>query len=263
MALHDNRYHVHQLLREYYFFVHSPSKTPRDDGGTFETKSMTVTLIPITSMSPSMAEMYPSKISFLGQNLLLEFQDIKSIPGAVTFTDAPFFDDPVWINVLNPPPFYSAHPDCTVSLYSASCIHPSTTLTTPAQHFTMREMLSKAISYAGVTAKIFSTGCDKCEEHRKAWFRQAKTYTKPIYLQDDYVEQWTFRKKGAPWLGTYSQEKYFVNVQDLEGQRIGVEGKLVKAWHWMLFWESIKYANDRYTPADERHGCVVLGIDEL
>ncbi|KAK6504582.1 hypothetical protein TWF481_006521 [Arthrobotrys musiformis] len=255
MTYPDERYLIHGLLRDCYFIVHSQ---PESKKAMRESNSTVVTLIPVTAMSPKESDQYPSSFLFLDQNPL-EFRSLSNIPGAMTFTDAPFLDDPVWVDNCNSSP--GDGPDCDIWFYPTGCGHRLGSIELPARAFTIRDMLSQCISHAATTSKLSANGCPECWEACKDKdIVHVPENIKPIYLQREHIANWTYRNPRKHWMGIFAFERYFVSVQDINDGEVC--GKLVKPWHWTSFWNQIIYDAERWAPTNEGSGCVLLGLDD-
>ncbi|KAK6528555.1 hypothetical protein TWF281_009796 [Arthrobotrys megalospora] len=256
MTYPDQRYLIHGLLRDYYFIVHSQ---PESKKTMTDSDSMTVTLIPASSVTPNESGQYPSSLCFLDINQL-EFRLISSIPGAMTFTDAPFFNDPIWIDGRDLPP--DKEPDCNIWFYPMGCGHRLGSIELPVSGFTIKSMLSKCISHAATTSRLMLQGCQQCWDFQKdRSIIGIPEEIKPIYIQRDYLKNWTYRNPMTDWIGMFAYERYVVNVQDIDDGEIC--GKIVKPWHWTSFWNQIVYDAEWWAPTKEGSGCVLLGLDDI
>ncbi|KAK6500986.1 hypothetical protein TWF506_003744 [Arthrobotrys conoides] len=261
MTYPDERYLIHQLLRDCYFIVHS---SPESKKAVQETDSLTVTLIPVAGVSDKEAEQYPDNLFFLDTNLF-EYRLIADIPGTMTFTDGPFLDDAVWIdnnNNNNNNIQSNDQPDCKIWFYPASCSHKLGALELPIRTFTIRDLLTTSISHSTTASKLIAHGCPDC------WtiYKEKRTVhtpdsIKPIYLQQEHFKNWTYRNPRKHWMGIYAFERYFVNVQDVDDGQIC--GKVVKPWHWTSFWNQIVYEPTGWAPTKGGSGCVLLGLDDM
>ncbi|EGX48191.1 hypothetical protein AOL_s00081g54 [Orbilia oligospora ATCC 24927] len=262
MTYPDERYLIHQLLRDCYFIVHS---SPESKKAIQESDSMTVTLIPVAAVSEKESEQYPENLFFLDTNLF-EHQPISSISGAMKFTDAPFLDDAVWVdnNYNNDSIDLSPknEPDCNIWFYPASCSHKLGSLELPVKSFTIRDLLTTSISHSATASRLVAHGCQDCwstcKEQRIVHIPGG---VKPIYLQREHLMNWTYRNPRKHWMGIFAFERYFVNVQDVDDGEIC--GKVVKPWHWTSFWNQIVYDAEGWAPTKGGSGCVLLGLDDM
>ncbi|KAK6360109.1 hypothetical protein TWF730_006262 [Orbilia blumenaviensis] len=254
----DERYLIHGLIRDCYFFVHS---VPESKRAVENPGSMTVTIIPITSVSSNEADQYPSNLYFLDKN---QFGSrlISSIPGAMTFTDPPFLDDAVWCDARGLSP--EEEPECDIWFYPIGCSHRLPSIVTTVHGFTIRNMLSRCISNAKKASEIMANGCSKCWNARKDKSAEqlANDFNlQPVYIRRAHLRGWTYRNPSKDWMGMFAFERYFVNVQDLDDGEIC--GKIVKPWHWTSFWNQIIYDGDSWVPTSEGTSCIIFGVDDL
>ncbi|KAK6345715.1 hypothetical protein TWF718_007624 [Orbilia javanica] len=252
----DERYLIHQLLRDCYFIVHSESESKK---AIRSSDSITVTLVPVASISPKESEQYPDNLFFLDANVM-ESRLISSIPGAMTLTNAPFLNEPVWIDQLGLAS--NDEPDCNIWFYPANCGHKLGSVDLAVKNFTLRDMLIKCISYAESSSKLVSQGCSECWDVCEGKdILHIPEDIKPIYLQQEHYRNWTYRNPRKLWLGIFAFERYFVNVQDINDGEIC--GKMVKPWHWTSFWNQIVYDATAWVPTKEGSSCVLLGLDDI
>lgn len=256
MTYPDERYLIHKLLRDYYFIIHSE---PESKKVMRESDSMTITVIPVTSVSHRESDQYPDNLFFLDTNPL-EFCLISGIPGAMTFTDAPFLDDPVWID--NRYLSSNDEPECNIWFYPAGCSHQLGSIEFPAKSFTIKDMLTNCISNAAKASTLITQGCPKCWDVCKGKdIVHIPEAIKPIYLQREHLRNWTYRNPRKHWMGIFAFERYFVNVQDIDDGEIC--GKVVKPWHWTSFWNQIVYDAAGWAPTNQGTSCVLLGVDDI